>query len=88
MHHVSKIDHASAQTPDGYQSHSTGFRRATYADRAAGSVHMGTGICLLLRPAQLIRTSTPSRRRSTFWRAASSCRSATRRTCSSPVTSA
>ncbi|MFN8452873.1 MAG: cupin domain-containing protein, partial [Anaerolineae bacterium] len=24
------------------------FRRATYADRAAGSVHMGTGVCSLL----------------------------------------
>ena len=47
MHHVSKIDKASAQTPDGYQKHSTGFRRATYVDRSVGSVHMGTGICFL-----------------------------------------
>jgi mannose-6-phosphate isomerase-like protein (cupin superfamily) len=49
MHHVSKIDPARAQTPAGYQKHSTGFRRATYVDRAAGSVHMGTGICYLER---------------------------------------
>src|SRR5664279_5457944 len=47
MHHVSRIDTASAQTPEGYQKHSGGFRRATYVDRAAGSVHMGTGICTL-----------------------------------------
>jgi quercetin dioxygenase-like cupin family protein len=53
MHHVSKIDAAAAQTPELYQPHSTGFRRATYVDRAAGSVHMGTGICLL-DPAGMI----------------------------------
>ena len=47
MHHVSKIDSASAQTPAPYQKHSTGFRRATYVDRAVGSVHMGVGICFL-----------------------------------------
>ena len=47
MHAVSKIDPAAAQTPQLYQSHSTGFRRATYVDRAMGSVHMGTGICFL-----------------------------------------
>lgn len=47
MHHVSKIDPAIATTPDGYQSHSTGFRRATYVDHTMGSVHMGTGICYL-----------------------------------------
>ena len=48
MHHVSKIDHASAPTPEIYQPHSAGFRRSTYADHAAGSVHMGTGVCTLL----------------------------------------
>ncbi len=47
MHHVSKIDQASATTPTLYQQHSTGFQRAEYVDRAVGSVHMGTGICFL-----------------------------------------
>jgi mannose-6-phosphate isomerase-like protein (cupin superfamily) len=47
MHAVSKIDPAAAQTPQLYRQHSTGFRRATYVDRAMGSVHMGTGICFL-----------------------------------------
>lgn len=47
MHHVSKIEPSQAQTPLLYQKHSTGFRRATYVDQAAGSVHMGTGICYL-----------------------------------------
>jgi mannose-6-phosphate isomerase-like protein (cupin superfamily) len=47
MHHVSRIDPASARTPNLYQEHSIGFRRATYVDRSAGSVHMGVGICFL-----------------------------------------
>jgi mannose-6-phosphate isomerase-like protein (cupin superfamily) len=47
MHAVSKIDPAAAQIPKLYQSHSLGFRRAMYVDRAMGSVHMGTGICFL-----------------------------------------
>jgi len=47
MHAVSKIDSAAAQTPQLYQPHSTGFRRATYVDRGMGSVHMGAGICFL-----------------------------------------
>src|ERR1700722_2824580 len=47
MHAVSKIDPAAARTPQLYQQHSTGFRRAPYVDRAMGSVHMGTGICFL-----------------------------------------
>ncbi len=47
MHFVSKINQASAQTPLLYQDHSAGFRRATYVDRAIGSVHMGTSICYL-----------------------------------------
>lgn len=47
MHFVSKIDPASAVTPQLYNEHSTAFRRATYVDRAMGSVHMGTGICHL-----------------------------------------
>ena len=47
MHAVSKIEPAAAPTPKPYQSHSLGFRRATYVDRAMGSVHMGTGICFL-----------------------------------------
>ena len=47
MHFVSKIDSSSAQTPQLYQDHSSGFRRAAYVERAMGSVHMGTGICYL-----------------------------------------
>jgi mannose-6-phosphate isomerase-like protein (cupin superfamily) len=47
MHHVSKIDSESATTPPLYRQHSTGFRRATYVDRAMGSVHMGVGVCYL-----------------------------------------
>ncbi len=47
MHHVSKIDASAAQIPKLYEKHSAGFRRATYVDRAMGSVHMGTGICFL-----------------------------------------
>jgi len=47
MHHVSKISESTAKTPGLYQKHSTGFRRATYVDRAMGSVHMGVGVCYL-----------------------------------------
>jgi len=47
MHYVSKIDPASAVTPQLYSEHSTGFRCATYVERAMGSVHMGTRICYL-----------------------------------------
>ena len=47
MHHVSKIDPASALTPHLYRAHSSGFRRATYVDRGMGSVHMGVGVCFL-----------------------------------------
>ncbi len=47
MHYASKIDEAAAQTPKLYEQHSTGFRRASYVDRAMGSVHMGAGICYL-----------------------------------------
>jgi quercetin dioxygenase-like cupin family protein len=47
MHYVSKIDEGVSQTPKGYTKHSAGFRRATYVDRAMGSVHMGAGICFL-----------------------------------------
>jgi quercetin dioxygenase-like cupin family protein len=47
VHHVTRIDLASARTPEAYAAHSSGFTRAIYADQAAGSVHMGTGICLL-----------------------------------------
>ena len=45
MHFVSKKDSSIAQTPKAYENQSSGFRRATYVDRAMGSVHMGTGIC-------------------------------------------
>ncbi len=47
MHAVSRIDPASASTPELYRPHSTGYRRTTYVDRAVGSVHMGAGICFL-----------------------------------------
>jgi mannose-6-phosphate isomerase-like protein (cupin superfamily) len=47
MHFVSKIDSSAAQTPKAYEQGSSGFRRASYVDRAIGSVHMGTGICSL-----------------------------------------
>ena len=47
MHFVSKIDAAAAVTPKIYDKISSGFRRATYVDRAVGSVHMGVGICYL-----------------------------------------
>jgi mannose-6-phosphate isomerase-like protein (cupin superfamily) len=47
MHYVSRIDPAGAEVPRGYEKYSAGFRRATYVDRAMGSVHMGAGICFL-----------------------------------------
>ena len=47
MHFVSQIDPSTAQAPKFYEQGSSGFRRATYVDRAVGSVHMGTGICYL-----------------------------------------
>ena len=47
MHHVARINPATAQTPTAYENLSTGFRRATYVAQAVGSVHMGTGVCYL-----------------------------------------
>ena len=47
MHYVSHIDHSRATTPKMYDSHSSGFTRATYVDKAMGSVHMGVGVCSL-----------------------------------------
>jgi mannose-6-phosphate isomerase-like protein (cupin superfamily) len=47
MHYRSRIDEATAQIPQSYERHSSGYRRASYVDRATGSVHMGTGICYL-----------------------------------------
>jgi mannose-6-phosphate isomerase-like protein (cupin superfamily) len=47
MHSVSKISESTAPTPELYEQHSHGFRRASYVDRAVGSVHMGAGVCLL-----------------------------------------
>jgi quercetin dioxygenase-like cupin family protein len=47
MHFVSRIDSSSAKTPQLYEQKSSGFRRATYVERARGSVHMSTGICYL-----------------------------------------
>lgn len=47
MHYVSKVSSESSRVPELYRNHSTGFRRATFVDRAMGSVHMGAGICYL-----------------------------------------
>jgi len=47
MHYVSRIDGSAAGVPRGYEGHSGGFKRATYVDRAIGSVHMGVGVCFL-----------------------------------------
>jgi mannose-6-phosphate isomerase-like protein (cupin superfamily) len=47
MHFVSKIDPSAAPIPPLYEQGSSGFRRASYVDRAMGSVHMGAGICYL-----------------------------------------
>jgi mannose-6-phosphate isomerase-like protein (cupin superfamily) len=47
MHHVSKVDLATAVTPQLYERHSTGFRRSNYVQYGMGSVHMGVGICYL-----------------------------------------
>ncbi len=46
MYHVSKID-PNAQAPALYRAASAGFTRSTMVDRAAGSVHMGVGVCSL-----------------------------------------
>lgn len=47
MHSVSRINESAAGMPRGYLGHSGGFKRATYVDRAIGSVHMGVGVCSL-----------------------------------------
>jgi mannose-6-phosphate isomerase-like protein (cupin superfamily) len=47
MHYVSKIDYGTARTPNVYEKHSVGFRRASYVNSETGSVHMGAGICFL-----------------------------------------
>src|SRR5579862_8121047 len=47
MHRVSRIDYASAGTPELYGGNSSGFTRAGYADGVMGSVHMGAGVCSL-----------------------------------------
>jgi mannose-6-phosphate isomerase-like protein (cupin superfamily) len=44
MHHVSKVNEASARTPKAYEGHSNGYKRATYVDHTMGSVHKGVGI--------------------------------------------
>jgi mannose-6-phosphate isomerase-like protein (cupin superfamily) len=59
MHFVSKIDFAAGLTPKLYEKFSAGFRRATYVDRAMGSVHMGVGICHL-EPNGIIQTHVHS----------------------------
>jgi mannose-6-phosphate isomerase-like protein (cupin superfamily) len=47
MHYTSKLNEDSFQPLPLYAKHSAGFTRATYVDRALGSVHMGAGICRL-----------------------------------------
>src|ERR1051325_2563187 len=47
MHFVSNVNPGTAQTPELYRGQSSSFRRASYVERAIGSVHMGTGICSL-----------------------------------------
>jgi len=53
MHHVSSVNDRIARTPKPYEKFSSGFRRATYVDHAAGSVHMGVGICYLDSPGTI-----------------------------------
>lgn len=55
MHWVSKVGDAGMPVGKPYDSQSSGFRRVTYVDRSAGSVHMGAGICSL-DPGGIIRT--------------------------------
>ena len=47
MHYVSRIDSASAQTPELYAKHSARFTRFTYVDHTVGSVHMGVSVSTL-----------------------------------------
>lgn len=56
MYHVSRFDEGSFAVPHGYADHSRGYARATLIDRAAGSVHMGVGICQL-EPSGHVRTA-------------------------------
>ena len=47
MHFVSRIDFTGAASPNLYRGHCSGLTRFGYVDRAAGSVHMGVGVCAL-----------------------------------------
>jgi quercetin dioxygenase-like cupin family protein len=47
MHRVSSVNDGIARMPKPYEKYSSGFRRATYVDHSAGSVHMGVGLCYL-----------------------------------------
>lgn len=47
MHSVSSLSKIPAKTPAGYEAASRGFTRQPYVGSAAGSVHMGVGICAL-----------------------------------------
>jgi mannose-6-phosphate isomerase-like protein (cupin superfamily) len=53
MHYVARLDEAGAPTPPMYAAYSHGFTRATYVERAMGSVHMGTGISRLAPGGQI-----------------------------------
>ena len=47
MFYVGKFDESRFAVPHGYARNSRGYERATLMDHAAGSVHMGAGICQL-----------------------------------------
>lgn len=47
MHHVSSAAIDRAKTPEGYEPHSSGFRRTTYVTSGIGAVHVGVGMCYL-----------------------------------------
>jgi len=47
MFYVGKFDESRFAVPHGYARNSRGYERATLIDHAAGSVHMGAGICQL-----------------------------------------
>ena len=41
MYHVSKFDESRFAVPQGYESHSHGYERASLVDHTIGSVHTG-----------------------------------------------
>jgi quercetin dioxygenase-like cupin family protein len=47
MHHVTSFDAGALSAPRGYESGSSGYRRASHIDREIGAVHTGFGTCEL-----------------------------------------